>query len=198
MPDVIYLQLVPFCAVDVHGQVIVRGTTMDLPQLEGLTVLAEDAPDGCYRIADAWQTIPAAPSARHAWDWSVHAWVDCSLEQLRAAKLAEINAAFRAESSALVVGYPPEERQTWPAQEAEALAWADDDTAATPYLDGIAAARGIAPAAMRAKTLDAVLAFRVESQWLVGTRQALRDAITDPTIAREQLEALAWPSHSQE
>lgn len=187
----------PFCALDAHGQVVMRGHTLTLPVFPGLTVLAEAAPVGSYWNADGWFAIPAQPSEHHTFDWAAKAWRDRTLEQLRAAQLTEINRRFSTESAALIAGYPAEERQTWAAQEVEALAWGADDTTPTPYLDGIAAARGIDPADMRAKTFEAVNTFRVASQWLVGTRQALRDAIQHPDATREQIAAVAWPTFQE-
>ncbi|CAN5439821.1 hypothetical protein BH10PSE18_BH10PSE18_19140 [soil metagenome] len=155
--------------------------------------------DATQRVVDgAPVDLPLQPSPAHVWDWSALAWADNrTLDQVRAAKLAEINAAFRIASAELIAGYPIEERQTWAAQEAEVLAWALDDTTPTPYLDGIAAVRGIELADMRAKTLEAVNTFRTASQWLVGTRQALRDAIQTAST-REQIQAISWPTDPQE
>ncbi|MDM0086745.1 MULTISPECIES: hypothetical protein [unclassified Variovorax] len=187
----------PFCALDANGRVVMRGQTMAMPQFPGLTVLAQEAPPDVYRGADGWVQMPLQPSEHHTFDWTAKVWVDRSLEQLRTAKLAEINRSFSTESAALIAGYPVEERQTWAAQEAEALAWAADHETPTPYLDGIASARGIDPADMRARTFDAVKTFRTESQWLVGTRQALRDAIQNPDATREQIAAVAWPTFQE-
>lgn len=187
----------PFCALNAHGQVVMRGHTLTLPDFPGLTVLAEEAPADAYRSAEGWVAMPAQPSEHHTFDWVAKTWCDRTLQQLRAAKLAEINRGFSAESAALIAGYPAEERQTWAAQEAEALAWAADPNAPTPYLDGIAAHRGITVADMRAKTLEATTTFREVSQRLIGTRQALRDAIQDPNATRAQIEAIAWPTSEE-
>lgn len=185
----------PFCAIDAHGQVVMRGHTLELPLVPGLTSLDEAAPLNTYRSGSAWLPIPEQPSPVHVFDWPTKVWADPrTLDQVRAAKLFEINQRFSLESAALIAGYPLEERQTWAAQEAEALAWALEPSAPTPYLDGIAAARGIDVVEMRAKTLEAVSAFRVASQWLVGTRQALRDAIQNPNATRTQIGAIAWPT----
>lgn len=185
----------PFCAIDAHGQVVMRGHTLELPLVPGLTSLDESAPLNTYRSGSTWLPIPEQPSPQHVFDWPTKVWADPrTLDQVRTAKLVEINQRFSQESAALIAGYPLEERQTWAAQEAEALAWALESSAPTPYLDGIAAARGIDVAEMRAKTLEAVSAFRVASQWLVGTRQALRDAIQNPNATRAQIDAVAWPT----
>lgn len=116
-----------------------------------------------------------------------------TLEEAQAAQLAQINADFEAAAQALTAGYPEAERLTWPIQQSEALAWAADDNAPTPYLDGLAAARGITPAEMRSLTLAQVQAFQAASQQLVGTRQRLRDEINAAaTVAA--VRAVVWPS----
>lgn len=116
-------------------------------------------------------------------------------EQAKESKLSEINAAFNAAASALTDGYPDTERMTWPTQQKEALAWADDSNVATPYLDGLADARGISHEEMRQKTLDQTLLFMQASQHLVGTRQKLRD-LTFEAETKEDLDAIKWPDIS--
>ncbi len=113
-------------------------------------------------------------------------------ETAKQVKLSEINAAFTAASAALTEGYPEAERMTWPTQQAEALAWAADPEAPTPYLDGLAAARGITPEEMRQKTLDQTQLFMQASQQLVGTRQRLRDLVYEAQTP-EDLDAISWP-----
>lgn len=119
-----------------------------------------------------------------------------TLEEAQAAQLVLINVSFETAALALTAGYPEAERLTWPIQQAEALAWAADNAAATPYLDGLADARGITPAEMRALTLAQVQAFQAASQQLVGTRQRLRDEINAAETV-EDVRAVVWPSGGQ-
>lgn len=119
-----------------------------------------------------------------------------TLEEAKTAQLAQINADFAAAASALTAGYPEAERLTWPIQQTEALAWAADNDAGTPYLDGLAAARGITPAEMRQLTLTQVQAFQTASQQLVGTRQRLRDGILAAGTVADVL-LVVWPSGGQ-
>ncbi len=123
------------------------------------------------------------------------------LDELVARKLDDINTAFSAAAGALLAGYPIEERLTWPTQQAEALAWLADSNAPTPYLDGLAVQRGITAQDMRERTLQAVQAWTAASQQLVGTRQALRDAVLaveqaelSAEQARTALDAIQWPA----
>lgn len=116
-----------------------------------------------------------------------------TLDALRSARLGVINAAFEQTALALTAGYPGAEQLTWPTQQAEALAWAENNAAPTPYLDGIAAARGITVESMRQKTLGSVQQFMGASQYLVGVRQRLRDAI-DSAEDEAALAQIKWPA----
>lgn len=116
-----------------------------------------------------------------------------TLAEAQAAQLVLINTSFEQAAQALTAGYPEAERLTWPIQQSEALAWAADETAPTPYLDGLADARGITPAEMRALTLAQVQAFQAASQQLVGTRQRLRDEINAAATVAD-VRAVVWPS----
>lgn len=117
--------------------------------------------------------------------------VEMKFEQARDAKLNEINSAFTQAASALTSGYPEAERMTWATQQQEALAWAEDENTPTPYLDGLALARGITPEEMRQKTLQQTQLFMQASQQLVGKRQRLRDAVYAAQTP-EQLEDIKW------
>ena len=112
-------------------------------------------------------------------------------EQARSVKLAQINSAFEQSASALTAGYPEAERMTWATQQQEALAWAADPDVPTPYLDGLAAARGITPQEMRQKTLDQTQLFMQASQQLVGKRQKLRDLVYEAETP-EDLDDIRW------
>lgn len=116
-----------------------------------------------------------------------------TLDALRSARLGVINAAFEQAAQALTAGYPAPEQLTWPTQQAEALAWAANNSAPTPYLDGIASARGITVESMRQKTLESVQQFMGASQYLVGVRQRLRDAI-DAATDEAALSQIKWPT----
>lgn len=115
-----------------------------------------------------------------------------TVEQAKARKHAEINAAFSDAATALTDGYPDAEKLTWPVQQQEALAWDADNNSPTPYLDSVASARGIDEVEMRQLTLAQVQAFRTASAGLVGTRQRLRDQI-DAAESVETVESIQWP-----
>lgn len=115
-----------------------------------------------------------------------------TLDDLKAAKFEIINTDFTHAAAALTAGYPPAERLTWPVQQQEAIAWAADSSAPTPYLDGLALARGIPPDEMRQKTVEQTQLFMQASQQLVGTRQRLRDLVYEATTP-EALDSINWP-----
>lgn len=98
-----------------------------------------------------------------------------TLDALRAAKLAEINAASDKSASLLTDGYPDFETKTWPDQQREALAWNADNTTPTPRIDAMAAYRGIDRVLYLQKTVSKVLYFQKASDYLVGTRQKYVD-----------------------
>jgi len=156
-----------------------------------LGLLALNTPDGCVPMEGAFDYLSQRVDLETG-EVVAYAPPPAPIAELRAAKLAEINDAFEAAAAVLTVGYPPAERLTWPTQQAEALAWGGNTAAPTPYLDGVAAARGITPEEMRAKTLASVQQFMAASQYLVGVRQALRDAIDAATTA-EDLGEIQWP-----
>jgi hypothetical protein len=185
--------LLPFAVIGDHGRVKYSGTSNARPPASEGLVLEQLAPAGTWWNDSEFVPIGAAPSMLHRFDWPTHTWVDQkTLDVAKALKRAEVDREFCARASRLTDGYPEPERLTWPVQQAEALAFAADPQAATPYLDGLAAARGIAPADMRQRTLEAVQAFMQASQMLVGTRQKIQTQV-DTAESITALDAIAWP-----
>ncbi|CAM5440922.1 hypothetical protein [Alcaligenes faecalis] len=151
-------------------------------------------PDGPYTLGESyfgqtydglgvlpsWLSVEPGPGA------------ELSLEQLREQQLALVNAGFERAVLELTAAYPATERLTWPVQQAEVLAWSTDSSAATPYLDGIATARGIALDEMRQKTLAQVRSFLQVTQQFIGVRQGLRDQI-DAAVSEAAVKAIVWP-----
>lgn len=100
-----------------------------------------------------------------------------AMSGLRGAAVAAINDAFERAAARLTVSYPPSERLTWPIQEGEALAWNANNATATPYVDQLAAARGIPRDMYLQRTVAKVALFRQASALMVGLRQKGEDAI---------------------
>lgn len=113
------------------------------------------------------------------------------LDEVKALRRILINQAFAARYQALTEGYPQGEKETWPDQKSEVLAWAADPAVATPYLDGIAAQRQMDAQEFRRRTLAKVQLFTAVSQVLVGRRQRYEDQI-DAAQSAEALELIVW------
>jgi hypothetical protein len=114
--------------------------------------------------------------------------------QLKAAAMKRINAAYQSAVDALTAGYPEDEVRSWPKQEAEARAWLQDSNAATPWIDGAAAGRGISKVDLIDRIMANAALFAPTHGQLTGKRQKLRDLIAAlgdyPT--QQQLDAIQW------
>lgn len=100
-----------------------------------------------------------------------------TLEEARAAKLAEINAACQAALAALTPTYPERELLTFDKQEAEARAYQADSGASVPLLTSLAAGRGISVDDLAGRVIAKADAFTTASGWLIGQRQRLEDTL---------------------
>src|SRR4030095_576105 len=70
---------------------MMRGSTLKLPEVEGLTGVLELAPPDTYRDGDAWVQMPAQPSANHECNFVTKTWVDPrGLSDFRALKRRDI------------------------------------------------------------------------------------------------------------
>ena len=114
----------------------------------------------------------------------------------KAAALARINAAYQEAMNTLTAGagYPEDEVRSWPKQEAEARLWLLNVNAATPWIDGAAAGRGIAKAELVNKIMANAALFASQHGELTGKRQKLRDQIAalGDSPDQEQLDAIQW------
>lgn len=102
--------------------------------------------------------------------------------------ITDNNAAYESAIAALTAGYPPSEIATWERQRAEALAWAANSSAPTPWIDIAAATRGIERTLFLGRTHAKAEAFAQVSAYLTGLRQRYDDAIR--TATPEQLQAI--------
>src|SRR5690606_16573151 len=76
-----------------------------------------------------------------------------TLEEAKAQKIAEINAAFEAHVSPVRDAYPESERETWHVQLREAMAYSADPQAETPLLSLIAMERNLSVAELVSRVL---------------------------------------------
>lgn len=138
-----------------------------LPDYRGKIVFTKDG-------EEIWKVIGSLPDRV-----SLTPLETANLADLKAALLTNLNAAAQnfvdAHSGASQV--PDFELATWPLQSTEAQAWAADKSAATPILDGIAAARGLDKDKLKAAALKKSLAYSALSAIVAGQRQAIQDQI---------------------
>lgn len=88
-------------------------------------------------------------------------------------------------NNATLAQYPEFERQTFEIQKQEALAWAADNSAATPKVDLLAQNRGVDREILLAKILEKVEAFEIIAMTVAGQRQKYEDqikAMTDTSL----------------
>ena len=108
-----------------------------------------------------------------------------TLDEVKAAKLSEINAAADRAIATLTATYPDRELATFDKQESEARAYAADATASTPLLSALAQARGIPLDELVRRVLAKADAFAVASGSIIGQRQALEDRLDACTTLEE-------------
>ena len=108
-----------------------------------------------------------------------------TLEEVKAAKLSEINAAADKAIASLTAAYPDREISTFDKQESEARAYAANPTASTPLLSALAQARGVPLDELVRRVLAKADAFAVASGSIIGQRQALEDRLDACTTLEE-------------
>ena len=113
-----------------------------------------------------------------------------TLDEVKAAKLSEINAAADRAIATLTATYPDREISTFDKQESEARAYAADATASTPLLSALAQARGIPLDELVRRVLAKADAFAVASGSIIGQRQALEDRL-DVCTTVEEVQSIA-------
>ena len=159
-----------------------------LPDYRGKTAYRTDngQPETVQTVGElpAHLTLIAPPSELHQWNgkaWVVDKTKQKAAEQAQfqaaqAAKLAELANAAQAfvDKHAKTDIVPAFEQETWAMQGAEARAWADDDNAPTPVLDGIAKHRGIDRITLIRAALRKTQQYETLAAGVAGQRQALQ------------------------
>ena len=159
-----------------------------LPDYRGKTAYRTDngQPETVQTVGElpAHLTLIAPPSELHQWNgkaWVVDRTKQKAAEQAQfqaaqAAKLAELANAAQAfvDKHAKTDIVPAFEQETWAMQGAEARAWADDDNAPTPVLDGIAKHRGIDRITLIRAALRKTQQYETLAAGVAGQRQALQ------------------------
>ena len=114
---------------------------------------------------------------------------EITLDELKAAKLTEVNESYDTATSALVSTYPDTELLTFDKQESEARAWQADNSASTPLIDALALGRGIDKAELVRRIIAKAEAFATATGYLTGQRQRYED-ILDAATTAEEIEAI--------
>ena len=112
------------------------------------------------------------------------------LEEARAAKIAELMAAFKLTFAPVEALYPQEERETWPVQLEEARAVLADPTLETPMLSSMVMfrKRGETPTQLAEEILMQNSLFRQLTGILSGQQQGMYKDIMEMTTTRAILD----------
>ena len=135
--------------------------------------------------AAAWCNRNSAYIERATSGYEIKAIPEATLEELKEAKLAEINSVYDEATSSLVSTYPQTELLTFDKQEAEARAYSADPSASTPFLSGLAKARGITLDDLVGRVIAKSEAFEAAVATLTGQRQRYEDLLGVATTAEE-------------
>lgn len=109
--------------------------------------------------------------------YEVVALPEQTLEEAKAAKLAEINGTCDSILKAAVKTYPDTEVMTFDQQVSEARAYMADPASTVSLLASLASARGIELSGLVAKVLAKHQSYSVLSGAVIGQRQALEDQL---------------------
>lgn len=124
-------------------------------------------------------------------DWyEVVALPEQTLEEVKAAKLAEINGVCDGILKGAVKAYPDTEVMTFGQQVAEARAYTADPSGTVSLLAALASARGVELQDMVARVLAKHQSYSVLSGAVIGQRQALVDQLNHCTSI-DEINALA-------
>lgn len=108
-----------------------------------------------------------------------------SVDDLKAAKIKEINAAAQAFVDSLAPSYPEFEQLTFGTQKEEALRWNADNTASTPNVDILAANRGMGRAELLGRIVANVASYEALAMTVAGQRQSFEDLVNAATTEAE-------------
>lgn len=108
-----------------------------------------------------------------------------TVDELKVAKLEEINSSYDTATSALVSTYPSTELLTFDKQEQEARAWDADNTVETPLVDMLALGRQMDKAELVRRIIAKADAFALATGYITGQRQRYEDLLDVATTAEE-------------
>lgn len=102
-----------------------------------------------------------------------------TLDELKAEKLAQINAGCQSALAALTPTYPEKELLTFERQEREARALLTGDSSDVAHITAIASGRGIPVEELARKIVAKADAFSLASGLLIGRRQRYEDLLEE-------------------
>jgi hypothetical protein len=113
--------------------------------------------------------------------------IERALREAKWSKLSEVNNTAQSfvERVTRADEVPQFEKDTWPEQRREALAWKVDPTASTPTIDGIAADRGIDVNELRERAYGKAVKFAEIVNKVAGQRQKYGDRIDAASSVEE-------------
>lgn len=116
---------------------------------------------------------------------------DMDLESAKTLARREVNHWYERDFFMFEEEYPSIERETWSKQESEARGFAADNSFPTPFIDSLAASRGVDKEILVSKILEKANQWVVFSATASGKRQRLFDSI-DAATDVHTLAAVSW------
>lgn len=121
--------------------------------------------------------------------------VDMDIDHARRNKYEAVRERYEQEMQAVRGGYSDSEIASWDKQESEARAFVADNAAATPFIDGLAQARGIAKTELVTRIIAKADAATAATAYFTGTKQKLEDDLAAATT-NQDLRDVVWPEES--
>ncbi len=114
-----------------------------------------------------------------------------TLTEVKANKMAELNATYEVYATQAKADTPESEVLTWDIQKTECEAWYADNSAPTPFIDKLALGRGIDRLVMIEKIYAKLVQYREFTGVLTGILQGYKDMLEVATTV-EEVEAIAF------
>lgn len=148
----------------------------DLDDWGAFELQPDNQPDG--DVVLALKTASVSQDGLWYRDYSVRSFTTEELTNHRKNSLQQISSHMDMMVNNLADYYPQYERDTWPQQESEAVAYDSDPNLSTPLIDIIMSERGLTDrAAFASNIINKATTYRNLAVSYAGKRQAYRDQI---------------------
>ena len=114
-----------------------------------------------------------------------------ALEEVKAAKYAELRSTAARSMLGLAAPYLSQERESWDTQFKEATEWMVNSNASVPMIAAMANSRGITVAELVGKIMENANLYRDAIGAMLGKQQRLLDEVAAATTV-EAVNAIAW------